>query len=295
MRGPGSIRVKVTPHFSMRLGVHPVRMFLWLLLFQLAGFPLGAFAAIALIGSTVHSHGTSPGVAFNGLIRIQNSDTNPTTVRVYTADYRTGTNGASLFADPGVLPRSNGKWYALSADSMEIPAKSTREIAYRGMVPDEANLQGSYWSLVFVEEQSPIPPISTNSLLKLPSASIRTVVRFATIVLNEIGEAEPINLKVIERKVVEEASRRSLSLLIENRGRSMTVPVPSLEVLDDQGSTVRKVDLNPSRIFPGSFVRLSFDLSEVPDGRYTGIVVLDTGDSSHLLAVKCPMALGTKP
>jgi hypothetical protein len=285
--------MKTISKFPMRLQVRSLWVFF--LVLQLLGFHLGASGAIALIGSTVHSHGTSPGDSFDGLIRIQNSDTNPATVRVYSSDYRTGTNGSSFFADPGVLPRSNGKWYALSAESIDIPAKSTREIAYRGVVPDDAQLKGSYWSLVFVEEQAPIPPINTNSSLKLPSASIRAVVRFATIILNEIGELEPPTLKVIERKVVQEAAQRFLSLLIENRGRSMTVPVPSLEVLDDQGSTVRKVDLNPSRIFPGSLVRLSFDLSEVTDGRYTGIVILDTGDPSQLLAVKCPIALGTKP
>ena len=271
-----------------------VWMTFWGILLFFGSF-LGASGAIALIGSTVHSHATSPGGSFDGLIRIQNSDTNPAMVRVYTSDYRTGTNGASLFADPGVLPRSNGKWYALSADAIEIPAKSTREVAYRGMVPDDAQLLGSYWSLVFVEEQAPIPPLNTNSSAKLPSASIRTVVRFATIVLNEIGDAEPPSMKVIERKVVQEAPSRALTLLIENRGRSMTVPIPSLEVLDDQGGILRRVDLNPSRIFPGSLVRLSFDLTEVPDGQYTGIVILDTGDPSQLMAVKCPIVLGAKP
>lgn len=252
-------------------------------------------AAIALVGPTVHQSRVGPGGVFDGVIRIQNSDTNASLVRVYVSDYRTGTNGTSLFADPGTFPRSNGKWFALSADSLEIPPKASREVNYRGLVPQDPQLNGSYWSLVFIEEQTPIPPLATNSVSKRPQAAIRTVVRFATIVMNEIGNEVDMSLKVLDRKVIATNSLRALSLLIENRGNRMTVPVPSLEVLDPQGSTLRKVDLNPTRIFPGSSVRLDFDLAEVPDGKFTGIVMLDTGDPSQLLAVKCPILLGPKP
>ena len=266
-----------------------------LLVFVLAVRCLDAQAAIALVGPTVHQNRVGSGETFEGVIRIQNSDTNAASVRVYVSDYRTGTNGTSLFAEPGSFPRSNGKWYALSADSVEIPAKGTREVNYRGLVPQEGLPSGSYWSLVFVEEQAPIPPLVTNSTLKRPQAAIRTVVRFATIILNEVGTETDLSLKVMERKLIATNSLRALSLLIENRGNRMTVPVPTLEVLNPQGETLRKVDLNPTRIFPGSSVRLNFDLAEVPDGKFTGIVMLDTGDPAQLLAVKCPILLGPQP
>jgi hypothetical protein len=247
--------------------------------------------AISLTGSTVHRSTPGPGGTFEGVIKIQNTDTNDTSVRMYVSDYRTGTNGASLFAEPGTFPRSNGKWITVDTRQVDIPAKELREVRYRGTVPLDPNLDGSYWSLVFAEEQAPVPALVTNLLSRTPQAAIRTVVRFATIILNDIGDRVDPSLKVMERRVVQTNDLKALSLLIENRGNRMIVPVPSLEVLDGEGASVGKIDLNPARIFPGSAVRLNFDLTGVAKGKYSGIVVLDTGDPANLMAAKCPIEL----
>lgn len=254
-------------------------------------FQIPAWSAISLVGSTVQTSTSVPGGTFEGVIKIRNTETNETSVRLYVSDYKTGTNGSSLFAAPGTYERSNGKWYGVDVQQVEIPAQQVREVRYRGTVPQDATLAGSYWSLVFAEEQAPVLPLVTNSLIKTPQAAIRTVVRFATIVLNDIGPSSEPVLKVVERRLVQTNDVRALSMLLENRGNRMVVPLPSLEVLDAEGASVRKVELNPARIFPGSAVRLNFDLAGVLAGRYSGIIVLDTGDPASLLATKCPIEL----
>ena len=275
------------PHRSGNLGF-PAGWTWWVVLL---GFQLRAWSAISLIGSSVQTSASVPGGTFEGVIQIRNTETNDTRVRLYVSDYKTSTNGSSLFAAPGTYERSNGTWYRIDFPQLDIPALQVREARYRGSVPQGVTQDGSYWSLIFAEEQAPVPPLVTNSLIKTPQAAIRTVVRFATIVLNDIGPASEPVLKVVERRMVQTNEIRSLSLLLENRGKRMVMPMPSLEVLDAEGASVRKVELNPARIFPGSAVRLNFDLEGVVAGRYSGILLLDTGDPANLFATQCPIEL----
>ena len=73
--------------------------------------------------------------------------------------------------------------------------------------------------------------------------------------------------------------KRAFLLDIGNDGERLMVPMMTVELFDAQGATVGRFDAGRARIYPGCSVRAKADLTDVPPGKYTAMVLLDSGDA----------------
>ena len=239
-----------------------------------------ASARLVLVGETVQRTAVAPGGVVSGTITVLNRGTEPAEVRFYQTDYHFTSAGESDFAAPGTKPRSNARWLTLDANQASISPNATVEVNYRGTVPGDAGLRGTYWSLIMVEQteavQAPVP--GTNPRER--KAAIRTVVRHAVQVVNDLGAPVPAALKVLRKALDHDSQSKSFLLDVENQGEWMVRPEVSLELFDASGTSKGKLEAAKVRLYPGCSFRYRFDLKGVPPGSYTGLVVLDTGDEN---------------
>jgi hypothetical protein len=56
----------------------------------------------------------------------------------------------------------------------------------------------------------------------------------------------------------------------------------SVEMFDKTGASVGRFDAGRTRIYPECSVRAKVDLTGIPEGKYTAMVLLDSGESQVL-------------
>ena len=239
-----------------------------------------ASARLVIVGETVHRSTGAPGGEVRGAITVLNRGDQAAEVRVYQTDYQFSANGESQFGSAGSLPRSNASWLKLDTTQAAIPPGGTAEINYQGRVPTEASLRGTFWSLIMVEqtEQVAAPPQGGNARER--KAAIQTVVRHAIQVVVDLGNPEPAQLKVLAKLLENDSQSKTFSVDVANQGPWMVRPEVSMELFDAQGAPAGEIEGARVRLYPTCSFRYRFDLKSVPAGRYTALVVFDTGDEN---------------
>lgn len=238
-----------------------------------------AHAGIVIVGETVLRSAVTPGATLAGTITILNNGSAPVDVRLYQTDYSFKAAGENDYGTPGTSPQSNAKWFTLDANQLTVPTNGTVTVNYRGAVPTDAKLAGSFWSLVMVEQtEAVVAP--TKGAPTERRAAIRTVIRHAVQVVTDLGHPAPAELKVLGKNFEADASSKAFSLDVENRGQWLTRPDVSMEVFDKAGASAAKVAAAKVRLYPACSFRYRFDLTSLKPGKYNALVMLDSGDDN---------------
>lgn len=236
-------------------------------------------AGLVIVGETVHRTAVTPGATITGTITILNNGSSPVEARLYQTDYSFKAAGENDYGAPGTSPRSNAKWFTLDANQLSVPTNGTVTVNYRGAVPLDAKLAGSFWSLVMVEQtEAVVAP--TKGAPTERRAAIRTVVRHAVQVVTDMGNPSPAELRVLGKSFEADSSGKAFSLDVENRGQWLTRPDVSMEVFDATGASAAKVAAAKVRLYPACSFRYRFDLTSLKPGKYNALVMLDSGDDN---------------
>lgn len=258
-----------------RSATHVALLTLFLLLPQAAGYAQG----ISLSGEPVRSDTLPSGGSVTGTIAIRNASDSPREARVYQTDLNPLADGSTSYAEPGTNPRSNAPWMTITPHQVTVPAKGTAIVNYLLRVPADVALKGTYWSVIMVEGIAPAslePPKDPAKLVY----TVKTVIRYATQVVTNVGSTGTRDLRFIDKQVVIVDGKQVLQLTLSNTGDCLLRPALWTELYDEQGETKARVPSRQKRLYPGCVKTVSFDLSSVPKGKYTAVVVADNGDDN---------------
>lgn len=107
---------------------------------------------------------------------------------------------------------------------------------------------------------------------------IRTVIRYGIQMVTHIGASGRRNIRFLERRLIKREGKRILQLDIENTGERRLSAVAWVEVFDEEGKSMGRFEGERRGIVPGGSVRQSFDLTLLPPGNYTALVIVDNLD-----------------
>lgn len=237
---------------------------------------------ISVIGELSQDREARPGEKYEGVILVKNDTNEPQEAKVYQTDYTFHFSGTNNYGDPGTMPRSNAKWMAFSPSFLTIPPQGTMAVNFTVTVPDDASkkLIGTYWSMLMIEgipkgsAESSIPPKDKKAQMGIMQ-NIRYGVQVATLI-SGTGERK-INFVDAPRIVRTKEEKRMLLIDIENTGDVGMRPEVYVELFDDKGISRGKYPGNRFRMYPGTSVRQSIDLTAVSPGTYKALVVVDAG------------------
>jgi len=213
--------------------------------------------------------------SYEGSIELHNIGKNAEEVRVYQKDYRFFADGQALYEEPGANDRSNAPWIEFSPNILSIPAGGTAEIGYHVEVPDDDELNGTYWSLLFIESV-PDKTDTPGSQDKF-TLNIRQVIRYGIQLVTEIGETGTIQLGFVNPSLIEEDNRYSLAIDIENTGTVWLRPEFSCRVFDLSGIELDVIHGGEKRLYPGTSTRAIFKFPFLKAGTYKALVLADGG------------------
>lgn len=241
----------------------------------LAGF---SHAGVIVIGNLARTTTIKPGDPFEGVIFLKNTGHQMADTRVSQADYLFHADGSNEYGEPGRTPRSNAGWITVSPTRLKIAPGETLPVRYKGRAPADPKLQGTFWSMIMVEPSS-APAITPDGKVDQIAVGLQTSIRFAIQIVTELGKGGTRSLQVQDKRIVQGEGKRALQLDIANDGERLLVPMMTVELFDRRGASIGRFDAGRARIYPTCSVRAKVDLNDVPVGKYTAMVLLDSGDA----------------
>jgi len=240
-----------------------------------------ARAGIVVVGNLARTCTIQPGEAFEGVIFLKNTDSQPSEARISQTDYFSSADGSNQYGEPGKAPRSNAGWITASPTRLKLAPGETQPVRYKGRAPANPTLRGTFWSMIMVEPNS-APAIAPQGKSNEVAVGLKTTIRFAIQIVTEVGRSATGSLQVLDKHVVKSAGKRALQLDIGNDGERLLVPTMTVELFDQRGASIGRFDAGRARIYPTCSVRAKVDLTDVPCGKYAAMVLLDSGDAQVL-------------
>lgn len=212
-------------------------------------------------------------------VQVTNVGDKPSRVRIYQGDWDEDLYNRDRYFSPGALERSGANWIRFSPEGFSLGPQETEEVRVEVSVPKDDTLYGSYWSLLFVEEES-IPTKAEGG-----QAGVNTVMRygiklFVTLQGTEMTDGAITNMKILTA----EENGLFFEITFENRGNAVLHPTGYLEVRDEEGDTIRELNIDRFTILP-EHSETSKVLTQKPEqiGQYTALAVLQFG-ADYLVA-----------
>jgi len=238
-----------------------------------------ATAQVSVIGELSQDREARPGEQYNGTITVKNDTNEPQEAKAYQTDYLFFSNGTNRYDEPGTTARSNAKWITFSPAFMTIPPQGTVVVNFTVNVPNDQKLAGSYWSMLMVEGIPQSSPESSRPMAKKKTEmGIMQTIRYGIQIATHIANTGERKIEFKDPKVVTKGNEgRVFQVDILNTGTLGIRPEVYLELFNAQGASMGRFPGVRYRIYPGTSVRQTIDVSNVPKGSYKALVVVDAG------------------
>jgi hypothetical protein len=237
-------------------------------------------ADVRVVGSLTRELSLKPGGKAEGTILLHNDSDAAQDVRIYQTDYLFYADGRNLYGDPGNDPRSNARWITFTPRQVSVPPRGTSAAYYVIQAPADAALSGTYWSMLMVEplaEGALDPPVAEKGRVAI---GVRTVLRYGIQMVTHTGEGAKRELRFLDQQLVKKDGKRFLQMDLESTGEGSLTPLVWVEVYNAQGGSLGRFEAGRLRLYPGCSGRFRADLSDLPAGEYSALIVADDGDEN---------------
>lgn len=238
-------------------------------------------AQVSVVGGLSYDRDARAGETYEGSFIVKNDSQEPQETKIYQRDYSFSADGRNFYGEPGSISRSNAGWIAFSPSYIMIPPSGSVTVTYQVRVPRDSStvrLTGSYWSMLMVEA---IPPGSPESSIRRgdsTSLALLQTVRYAVQIATHIANTGTRAVRFLDAKLIkQESGERVLQVDIENTGDRWMRPDFHVELFNANGESRGKIPGARFRIYPGTSVRQSIPLRDIPAGTYKALVVVDAG------------------
>ena len=251
-----------------------------ILLCYLGGALNWGWSQVLINGPLTQEKEALPGSSYEDVIEITNPSDEPQEVKIYQTDYLFYADGRILYGDPGKTPRSNANWITFSPKRLTIAPKENVKVYYSVRVPENQSLKGTYWSMFMVEGIPPASPESSQTKKDKIALGITQIFRYGIQVVTHIGQTGTKNIKFLGSRLFKKDKFQYFELDVENTGERWLRTTMWLELYDLNGNFFGKFEGERLRLFPGTSVRYTIDLSSVPNGTYKGLAIIDCGNNT---------------
>ncbi|MBT6688123.1 MAG: hypothetical protein HN704_04935 [Bacteroidetes bacterium] len=252
----------------------------FVILFYLTLIPVVLHASIEVVGKLKHVKTGNSGDIYKGRIKIQNSGDYAQEVRVYQTDLLYNYEDYTLYDPPVTHNRSNANWIQYSPKTTIVNAKETQFIQYEVSIPKNDTISGTYWSVLMVEGVNPIDPNEEGKL------NINTITRYAIQIVTEIGDKGLGELQFMEPTIINEGGKIFLAIDIINSGDHYISPEVSLELYDENGVSMKKIEAGRKGIFPTTSTRFRVDLEGIEGNKTYQAIIIAAGKDDDVFGIE---------
>ena len=129
---------------------------------------------------------------------------------------------------------------------------------------------------LMVEIEKPIKEDELEFGVKLESK-----VRYGIQIIADINERTPSELEFYDIKIEESDGNKLINVDLKNLGNFYVEPTLILEVFNTNGFLEKKVEVKFKKVYPNSCKSFSLDISGLPIGAYTAVLIADYGKNIY--------------
>jgi hypothetical protein len=190
-----------------------------------------------------------PGAAARGELRFTYDGVGaPANAHATVLDHRIGPDGPVSQPPLENRPFSAASWITVTPASLELQPGATETVRYRVQVPADA-APGDYNAEVMVETEPPGPRSGVRLLVNVPGEP-----RHQTRLVSFAAQSEPMHFlgqDLAAHLPVHDGGPIQLQVQAENDGNFMTSIAGTVEMIDQFGRGVGRIELTPNQVLPG--------------------------------------------
>ncbi|OGX42447.1 MAG: hypothetical protein A3G37_03660 [Omnitrophica WOR_2 bacterium RIFCSPLOWO2_12_FULL_46_30] len=217
----------------------------------------------------------------HGEIIVKNPGPEARAMRLYLEDwfYAPGGDGAKSFIPAGTASRSSSSWVSFSPGEFTVPPNSEQRVSYQVKVPEDNNLVGGYYAVLFFESR--VGELARQE--QEAGAGLNLVIRVGALFYIEV-KGTVSRAAVIENLALRKESSPN-RLLVEadcrNTGNVDITAGGTFHIIDQKGVVYARSEFNTVYTFPGDSVKLNASWNTwknpIPKGRYDIVLTIDLG------------------
>jgi len=229
-----------------------------------------SFGTIVVLNGLTHQHTGSDGSIITGKIKLKNDGEKSEKFGAYKQDMLFSCGKNEVFSSTETHDRSLKNWLKTSVDEKSLAGGEEYELSYTINIPRQVDKKGTYWVVIMIEPGDPVSTSEKNGL------NIASKVRYAIQILVDLGsfEAPKMTFEDINLKKTQ-ISSRLVEVQLKNEGQFAVRTKMQLEIYDAKGQKIKTLDAHPRRVFPEKCSNFEIEVSDLPKGKYDGVLVAD--------------------
>ena len=260
-----------------------IQQFFWIA--AMSSISLTATASVEVVGSLKHKYSCSPGDVLTGEIQIQNSDDTQQEVKIYQTDLLYNFENLTMYDEEESHQRSNRQWIKFSPQTVILQAQEVRYIQFEISVPPKDSICGTYWSILMVEGVTPIDTTNSSDL------NITTITRYAIQMITEAADRGEGLLEFMKPILIQEGQNLVLAVDILNKGERYISAGVSLELYDEDGNSVKKINTSAKGLFPTTSARFILDLAGLKSDHTYQCLIVAAGKDEDVFGLEYTLYL----
>jgi hypothetical protein len=211
-------------------------------------------------------YNVSVGESGNGTIQLHNPTDTSINIRVSSADYLYNANNETFFLEPGKYVRSNADWIRFP-QTLTVRPFQTATLPFTYYVPNDRELYGSYWSVLFIEQEADFFIDEVDDLVLNLRYSVQ-------IVHNIIGTGR-VDLSFQDVRF----NRDNLTIAIKNTGSNWFESNIKVDIYDERAFLIGSYLKPRVRIYPDLDLQVTIPFTPLFGNEYYAVIVVDCGNN----------------
>lgn len=252
-----------------------------LLLLILALFSAGPALAGYTIVPMQFTLSGKPGETVTRTMKAENTGEEPVSIKISTKDFIKGLYGEEKQVEPGTVKRGCAGWIRISPQKLDLAPHETRTINFSMTIPVDG--KGTYWGNILVSQVSK-PTLSRTIKKGETSFQIFALQDMLIRVLVNVPGTEQKKGVIADISVKDQKTggMTTIEVVFENQGNSLLKCAGRVQILDENGETVRTIPLEyghaPFTVYPGGRRVVYGHIKEkLPSGDYILLTIIDYG------------------
>jgi hypothetical protein len=205
------------------------------------------------------------GESGSGTISLFNSSNEPISIKVSQADYLYNARNETFFLDPGKYLRSNANWIRFP-NNLIVPANQSQTLQFGYQVPSQTDLIGSYWSVLFLEQETDFIYEDEDDLILNLRYSIQ-------IVHNIVGTGI-VDIAFLDTTF----ERNNASIILKNTGTNWVEFSIKIDIFDERAFFIGSFSTINNRLYPDLERNFTIPYTTLASAQYYAIIIVDCGN-----------------
>ncbi len=249
---------------------------IFFILITLTVISINTEAKLIINSSLCQKYEVSHNEIIDGKITVKNSSDQSIKVRLYKRDYTFNADGENYYKKPGSHSRSNTDWINLYQRKITLKANQTKTIGYQVKVPKTNKVNGTYWSMIMVEEYG----TKRANQVTGDKIAVNQNIRYGIQVITDFNNIRDVRLDYQNPMFKEiQENRYIFEVDVFNKGvTSLKADIKLLLLNNKSGEILAEVKLKPRRIYPDTSINVSKEFKLINNKKYKLILIMGNED-----------------